>query len=81
MHSGHHLDKALCCTFKLLHFSMSLSASVQAVAVLRYATVDMTDENSEDYDPEWKYETSADPIFRKNMALELGWEFDEDDDD
>lgn len=46
-----------------------------------YATVDMTDPNSDDYDPTWKYETSADPEFRKNMALELGWEFDEDDDD
>merc|ERR1711865_623940 len=44
-----------------------------------YATVDM------EGDPEqatWKYETSADPEFRKTMAIDdLGWEFDESDDD
>ena len=42
----------------------------------------MTDPDDADYDPNWKYPTSADPVFRKNMAIDdLGWEFDDDDDD
>jgi hypothetical protein len=48
-------------------------------ALSRYATVDMAGDPEE---ATWKYDTSADPEFRKNMAIDdLGWEFDESDDD